>query len=48
MRPHSLFRAALARPDGPPLGTWVKIPAMEIMELVALAGFDFVVIDLEH
>ncbi|MFI5959480.1 HpcH/HpaI aldolase/citrate lyase family protein [Cryptosporangium sp. NPDC051539] len=30
------------------LGTWVKIPAMEIMELVALAGFDFVVIDLEH
>jgi len=48
VRPHSLFRAALARPDGPPLGTWVKIPAMEIMELVALAGFDFVVIDLEH
>lgn len=33
---------------GPALGTWVKIPAMEIMELVALAGFDFAVIDLEH
>lgn len=47
-RPHSLFRAALARPDGPALGTWVKLPAMESMELVALAGFDFVVIDLEH
>jgi 2-keto-3-deoxy-L-rhamnonate aldolase RhmA len=34
--------------DGPALGIWIKIPAMEIMELVALAGFDFVVIDLEH
>ncbi|BCJ54622.1 2-dehydro-3-deoxyglucarate aldolase [Actinoplanes sp. NBRC 14428] len=33
---------------GPALGTWVKIPAMEVMELVALAGFDFAVIDLEH
>jgi len=46
--PHSLFRAALDRADGPALGTWVKLPAMESMELVALAGFDFVVIDLEH
>jgi 2-keto-3-deoxy-L-rhamnonate aldolase RhmA len=44
----SLFRAALAAGPGPALGTWVKIPAMEVMELVALAGFDFVVIDLEH
>ncbi len=47
-RPHSLFRAALARPEGPALGTWVKIPAMEVVELCALAGFDFIVIDLEH
>jgi len=47
-RPKSLFRAALANPDGPAIGTWVKLPAMESMELVALAGFDFVVIDLEH
>lgn len=44
----SLFTKALKNPDGPALGTWVKIPAMESMELVALAGFDFVVIDLEH
>jgi 2-keto-3-deoxy-L-rhamnonate aldolase RhmA len=44
----SLFRAALAEGSGPALGTWVKIPAVEVMELVALAGFDFVVIDLEH
>ncbi|MBX6748483.1 MAG: 2,4-dihydroxyhept-2-ene-1,7-dioic acid aldolase [Micromonosporaceae bacterium] len=47
-RRRSLFRAALARPDGPALGTWVKLPAMESVELIALAGFDFVVIDLEH
>lgn len=47
-RPTSLFREALSRPDGPAIGTWVKIPAMESMELVALAGFDFAVIDLEH
>ncbi|HWO65208.1 MAG TPA: aldolase/citrate lyase family protein, partial [Umezawaea sp.] len=44
----SLFRAALARTDGPALGTWVKLPVMESIELLALAGFDFVVIDLEH
>ena len=46
MTRRSLFRAALAEP--PALGTWVKIPAMEVVELVALAGFDFIVIDLEH
>jgi 2-keto-3-deoxy-L-rhamnonate aldolase RhmA len=45
---HSLFRQALTRTDGPALGTWVKLPAVESVELMALAGFDFVVIDLEH
>ena len=44
----SWFRAALKRTEGPALGTWVKLPAMESIELIALAGFDFVVIDLEH
>ncbi|WP_169948262.1 HpcH/HpaI aldolase/citrate lyase family protein [Microbispora sp. H11081] len=44
----SRFRAALARAGGPALGTWVKLPVMESVELLALAGFDFVVIDLEH
>jgi len=44
----SVLRAALASGRGPVLGTWVKIPAIETFELVALAGFDFVVIDLEH
>ena len=47
-RSASLFRSALGRTSGPALGTWVKLPAMESMELVALAGFDFAVIDLEH
>jgi 4-hydroxy-2-oxoheptanedioate aldolase len=47
-RPRSLFKEALANPNGPAIGTWVKLPAMESMELIALAGFDFVVIDLEH
>jgi 2-keto-3-deoxy-L-rhamnonate aldolase RhmA len=30
------------------LGTWVKIPSFEMVELLAHAGFDFVVIDMEH
>lgn len=30
------------------LGTWVKIPAFETLELLAHAGFDFVVLDMEH
>lgn len=47
MTRRSLLRAALAAP-GPVLGTWVKIPATEVVELLALAGFDLVVIDLEH
>jgi 4-hydroxy-2-oxoheptanedioate aldolase len=44
----SLFRAALANESGPSIGTWVKLPAMESMEIIALAGFDFAVIDMEH
>ena len=30
------------------LGTWVKIPALETIQLLGHAGFDFVVIDMEH
>lgn len=44
----SLLRAALARSDRPALGTFVKLPAMEAIEIIAIAGFDFIVIDLEH
>ena len=36
----SLHRAAF--------GTWIKLPTVESIELVALAGFDFVVLDMEH
>jgi 2-keto-3-deoxy-L-rhamnonate aldolase RhmA len=35
--------------DGKPaLGTWVKIPSLEIVEIIARTGFDFVVVDNEH
>jgi 2-keto-3-deoxy-L-rhamnonate aldolase RhmA len=30
------------------LGTWVKIPSFETVELLAHGGFDFVVLDMEH
>jgi len=30
------------------LGTWVKIPTFETVELLGHAGFDFVVMDMEH
>jgi 4-hydroxy-2-oxoheptanedioate aldolase len=39
-------------PDGPltggALGTWIKLDTTESVEIMADAGFDFVVIDLEH
>ncbi len=31
-----------------PVGTWLKIASGEPVEIMALAGFDFVVVDLEH
>ncbi|MCZ2847807.1 HpcH/HpaI aldolase family protein [Modestobacter sp. VKM Ac-2978] len=31
-----------------PLGTWLKAAAAEPVEIMAWAGFDFVVVDLEH
>ena len=30
------------------VGTWVKIPALSTIEALGRAGFDFVVIDMEH
>ncbi|WP_031465327.1 HpcH/HpaI aldolase family protein [Sciscionella sediminilitoris] len=39
----SMFDKAAA-----PIGTWLKIPAPEPVEILAHAGFDFVVVDLEH
>lgn len=44
-RSGGLFHAARA---GVPLGTWLKIAAAEPVEIMAFAGFDFVVVDMEH
>ena len=41
------FRELLAA-DRPAIGMFVKIPAPEVVEIIADAGFDFVVIDTEH
>lgn len=42
------FRAMLRTLDRAALGTWIKLPCTESVELAALAGFNFVVVDLEH
>ena len=42
------FRKLINQPGPPALGTFVKIPAPEVAEIISLAGFDFVVIDTEH
>lgn len=42
------FREMLRPSDGPVLGTFVKLPALEVAEIVGGAGFDFVIIDTEH
>ncbi|WP_062351841.1 HpcH/HpaI aldolase family protein [Herbidospora yilanensis] len=34
--------------SGPRLGTWIKLATTESVEIMGYAGFDFVVIDLEH
>ena len=41
------FRDLLAT-SARPVGTFVKLPAVESVELMALGGFDFIVLDLEH
>ncbi|GAB2995821.1 aldolase/citrate lyase family protein [Amycolatopsis acidiphila] len=42
--------AGLFAPDRAttPVGTWLKIASGEPVEIMAYAGFDFVVVDLEH
>jgi 2-keto-3-deoxy-L-rhamnonate aldolase RhmA len=42
------FLQRLAESPTPLVGTFVKIPAPEVAEVISLAGFDFVVIDTEH
>lgn len=41
------LRAAFAG-EGRAVGTFVKLPSPDVIELVAAAGFGFVVVDLEH
>ena len=40
--------ARLREPGARLLGTWVKLPTLETMEMLGHAGFDLVVIDTEH
>jgi len=45
------MRGLFQRPDldaCPPLGTWLKSTSLETVEIMAYAGFDFVIIDMEH
>ena len=42
------FARRLASSDRCLVGTWLKIPALEPVEILADAGFDYIVIDQEH
>lgn len=42
------FARRLRESTRPLWGTWVKLPALETVEMLAGAGFDFIVIDQEH
>jgi 2-keto-3-deoxy-L-rhamnonate aldolase RhmA len=42
------FLETLRAPGACQFGTWVKLGSPETLELLALAGFDFVVLDMEH
>ncbi len=44
----AMFRELLRSADRPVVGTFVKIPAIEVAEIVGNAGFDFVILDTEH
>jgi len=42
------FLRHLSPGDGCKFGTWVKLGTLETLEMLAIAGFDFVVLDMEH
>jgi 4-hydroxy-2-oxoheptanedioate aldolase len=44
----SHFKERLYDPDTRPMGMFVKFPTIETMEILASAGLDFVIIDMEH
>src|SRR5258708_8375041 len=46
MTPERL-RAALAKKQAV-FGTWVQTPSAEVVEILGWAGWDFVILDLEH
>ncbi len=41
------FKERLAR-NVPVIGTWSHIPAVQVVEIIGAAGFDFIVFDMEH
>lgn len=43
-----MFNKLPRESDRPLIGTFVKIPTLEVAEILATAGFGFVVIDTEH
>src|SRR5262245_11027372 len=44
----SYFNERLHDPKTRPMGMFVKFPTLETMEILASAGLDFVIIDMEH
>lgn len=42
------FLQELGLPGACRFGTWVKLGTLETLEMLAIAGFDFVVVDMEH
>ena len=42
------FARQLAAVGPTVFGTWVKLPSIEIVEALGHAGFDFIVVDMEH
>jgi 2-dehydro-3-deoxyglucarate aldolase/4-hydroxy-2-oxoheptanedioate aldolase len=42
------FARRLAAGEGTVFGTWVKLPTLETVELLGHAGFDYIVVDMEH
>ena len=44
----SHFKEKLHDPKTHPMGMFVKIPSMETVEIMASAGLDFIIVDMEH
>src|SRR3569833_2558978 len=42
------FKERLHAPDARLLGMFVKFPTLETTEILASAGYDFIIIDMEH